>query len=144
MPRTESDSAGADALVDALVQASFATMAVLNRLAAEHDLSLTSLRVLGILRGRRLRMSELVEYLGLEKSTLTGLVARAEQRGLVTRSPNPLDGRAVDVYLGPAGDALAQQLTARVRESLAPLFAALTAPEQDRLRHLLERLTGAG
>lgn len=144
MPATDPGAPIADQLVDALVQASFATMAVLNRLAAEHDLSLTSLRVLGILRDRRLRMSELVEYLGLDKSTLTGLVARAEQRGLVSRSPNAHDRRAVDVFLAPAGRALAVQVTARVRESLAPLFDALTPAERDRLRRLLEQLTGSG
>ena len=33
-------------------------------LAADHDLSLTQLRVLGILRDRRLKMSELASYLG--------------------------------------------------------------------------------
>ncbi len=61
-------------LVDVIVQTSFVTMAVLNRVAAEHDLSLTQLRVLAILRDRRLRMTELARYLGLDKSTMTGLV----------------------------------------------------------------------
>ncbi len=36
-----------DGLVDALVQASFVTMAVLSKVGAEYDLSLTQLRVLG-------------------------------------------------------------------------------------------------
>ena len=56
-----------DGLVDALVQAAFVTMAVLNKLSAENDLSLTQLRVLAILRDRRLRMTTLADYLGLEK-----------------------------------------------------------------------------
>jgi len=38
---------------------------VLNRIGTEHDLSLTQLRVLGILRDRRVKMSELAGYLGL-------------------------------------------------------------------------------
>ncbi len=37
-------------LIDALVQTSIVTMAVLSKIGAEHDLSLTQLRVLGILR----------------------------------------------------------------------------------------------
>ncbi len=52
-------------LADALAQAAFTTMAILNKLAAENDLSLTQLRVAGILRDRRLRMVELADYLGL-------------------------------------------------------------------------------
>ena len=66
------DDAEPDPLVDAMVQSAFATMAVLNRAAAENDLSLTQLRVLGILRDRRLRMAQLAGYLGLEKSTARG------------------------------------------------------------------------
>ena len=46
-------------LVDALVQASFTTMAVLNKAAADHHLSLTQLRVVGILADRRLRVTDL-------------------------------------------------------------------------------------
>jgi hypothetical protein len=40
-------------LRDALAQMSFTLMAVLTEVAAEHDLSLTQLRVLGILRPTR-------------------------------------------------------------------------------------------
>ena len=47
---------GQEELVDALVRSSFAVMAVLSRIGAEHDLSLTQLRMLGILRDRRVTM----------------------------------------------------------------------------------------
>src|ERR1700683_255643 len=93
-------------LIDALVRASFAAMAVLTRIGAEHHLPLTQLRVLGILRDRRVKMSELADYLGLDKSTISGLVDRAEKRGLLQRAPNPADGRAVDVFLAADGQEL--------------------------------------
>src|ERR1700750_1101806 len=100
----------ADDLRDNLVQVSFGVMAVLNRAAAEHDLSLTQLRVLGILRDRRLRVSALAGYLGLEKATMSGLVDRAEKRGLLQRAPGAGDGRAVDVFLSAAGAALVERV----------------------------------
>ena len=75
------------------------TMAVLSSVAADNDLSLTQLRVLAILRDRRVRMSALAAYLGLDRSTMSGLIERAEKRGLVARAPDPGDGRAVDVFL---------------------------------------------
>src|SRR6478735_6130123 len=103
-----------EGLLDALVQASFVTMAVLNKIGAENDLSLTQLRVCGILRDRRPRMAALAAYLGLEKSTMSGLVDRAEKRGLLARAPNPDDGRAVDVYLTVAGARLAERLEDQV------------------------------
>ena len=134
-PKTEQDG-----LVDALARAGFATMAVLTRLSAEHDLSLTQLRVLAILRDRRVRMSTLADHLGLERSTLSGLVDRAERRNLLQRAPNRTDGRAVDVLLTAEGARLARRLGAEVQRSLAPMTASLTPAEQRRLRTLLERL----
>jgi len=131
-----------DGLVDALVQASFATMAVLNKVGAENDLSLTQLRVLGILRDRRLRMTDLADYLGLERSTLTGLVDRAEKRGLLERAPSTADGRAVDVFISRDGAELADRLYAQVRQSLAPMTTALAPTEQLRVQTLLERMLG--
>ena len=131
-----------DGLVDALVQAAFVTMAVLNKVGADNDLSLTQLRVLAILRDRRLRMTALADYLGLEKSTMTGLVDRAEKRGLLERAPNASDGRAVDVFLSPDGAELAERLYARVGRSLSLMTSELAPAEQRRLQTLLEQMLG--
>ena len=137
---TSSPETEQDGLVDALARSGFATMAVLTRLSAEHDLSLTQLRVLAILRDRRVRMSTLADHLGLERSTLSGLVDRAERRNLLQRAPNRTDGRAVDVLLTAEGARLARRLGAEVQRSLAPMTGSLTPAEQRRLRSLLERL----
>jgi DNA-binding MarR family transcriptional regulator len=131
-------------LVDALVQAAFATMAVLNKVGADNDLSLTQLRVLGILRDRRLRMAALADYLGLEKSTMTGLVDRAEKRGLLQRAPSASDGRAVEVFLSPGGADLAERLYAQAERSLAPMTGGLGPAGQRRLQSLLEQVIGSG
>jgi DNA-binding MarR family transcriptional regulator len=85
-------------------------------------------------------MSRLADHLGLERSTLSGLVDRAERRNLLRRTPNRTDGRAVDVVLTAEGARLARRLEAEVRSSLAPMTASLTPAEQRRLRTLLERL----
>ena len=127
-------------LIDALVRTSFVTMAVLNRVGAEHDLSLTQLRVLAILRDRRVKMSELADYLGLDKSTISGLVDRAEKRGLLQRIPNPIDGRGVDVVLSTAGMELAERGASQIARSLSPMTSTLTRAEAHRLTTLLERM----
>src|SRR6201998_1382614 len=88
-----------DDLRDALVQLSFALMAALTEVAAEHDLSLTQLRMLGILRDREPRMADLATFTGLERSTVSGLIDRAAQRGLVAKIADPRDGRSVRVTL---------------------------------------------
>lgn len=127
-------------LIDALVRASFATMAVLTRIAAEHDLSLTQLRVLAILSDRRVTMGGLTSYLGLDKSTVSGLVDRGEKRGLLQRAPSPRDGRGVDVFLTPAGRQLAARGETEIARALAPMTGALTPTESRRLTALLDRM----
>ncbi|WP_312033749.1 MarR family transcriptional regulator [Actinoplanes sp. TBRC 11911] len=129
-------------LIDALAQTAFSVMAVLNRVGAENDLSLTQLRVMGILRDRRLRMTALADYLGLEKSTMTGLVDRAEKRGLLGRAPSETDGRAVDVFLTPAGEELVGPVYRRVVELLAPMVETLRPAERRQLQAHLETMLG--
>ena len=127
-------------LIDALVRTSFVVTAVLSKIAAERDLSLTQLRVLAILRDRRGAMSELAAYLGLDKSTISGLVDRAEKRGLLQRMPNPSDKRGVDVALTADGMALADLGAAEVALALSPLTSTVTRSEARRLTVLLERM----
>ncbi|MFG2593713.1 MarR family winged helix-turn-helix transcriptional regulator [Streptomyces sp. NPDC048438] len=129
-----------DDLIDGLVRSAFQVMGVLTRVGAEHDLSLTQLRVLGILRDRRPRMSDLAAFLGLDKSTLSGLIARAERRGLLTRGTSPEDKRAVVVLITDEGRDLTQRLYEEVREALAPATGRLDPEQREQLAELLEPL----
>jgi DNA-binding MarR family transcriptional regulator len=130
----------ADALVDAFAQSAFVVMGAVTRVGAAHDLSLTQMRVLGILRDRRLRMAELATYLGLEKSTMSGLVERAERRGLLARAKSASDGRAVDVFMTPEGRELAVRVHDEVRRALSPLTDRLDAGQRRDFTRLLERM----
>jgi DNA-binding MarR family transcriptional regulator len=132
-----------DALVDALARSAHEVVGVLTRVAAEHDLSLSQLRVFAILRDRRrLRMSALAAHLGLDRSTLSGLVERAERRGLLRRASDAGDGRGVEVGLSHEGQALAERIAEAARVALAPRIDALSAPERQQLAALLERTLG--
>lgn len=137
-PLSPRPSADDRALIDALARTSFAVMGVLNRIGAEHDLSLTQLRVLAILRDRRGKISDLADYLGLDKSTISGLVDRAEKRGLLQRAPNADDGRAVDVFLSTEGVRLAEIGAIEIAQALSPMIERLPKSETRRLTALLE------
>ncbi|POM25655.1 Multiple antibiotic resistance protein MarR [Actinomadura rubteroloni] len=128
---------------DALVQLSFRIQRVLAATAAEHDLSVIQLRLLGILRDRTPGMVELGRFLGLDKSSMTGLVSRAEKRGLVERSPSPDDGRAVRVALTPPGRELTAHCTAEVDRRIAALTDHLTPAQRTRLTTLATTLVHA-
>jgi DNA-binding MarR family transcriptional regulator len=124
-------------LRDSLVQVSFAVIAALSRVAAEHDLSLTQLRVLGILRDREPTMAELATYLGLERSTVSGLIDRAAQRGLVRKATDAADGRSVRVSLTADARRTEKRVIGQLGELMAPLTDRLSHVEQQRLTGLL-------
>lgn len=131
-------SAPGEGLTDALMTTAFVTMAVINKIGAENDLSLSMIRVLGILWDRRPRMAELADHLGLEKQTMSGLIARAEKRGLVARAPNEEDGRATDVFLTSDGAKLVKRLRVQGQQAMGPIIEQLSASDQQLLQELLQ------
>jgi MarR family transcriptional regulator, lower aerobic nicotinate degradation pathway regulator len=143
MPEVGSGDDHIDDLRDALVQISFALMAALTEVAAEHDLSLTQLRMLGILRDREPTMADLATFTGLERSTISGLIDRAAQRGLVVRTADPRDGRSVRVSLTKRARGLVPEVTAAIADRIKPLTGHLSAVEQKRLTALLTKALGS-
>jgi len=125
--------------VDGLAQLSFLIYQLLERRAAAHDLSIVQTRLLGVLRDRRPTMNELGRLLSLDKSSVSGLVDRAERRGLVERSPSPQDGRAVLVSLTDQGRAIVADVAPRFGEDVAELLAPLSASDGRALSRIVSR-----
>jgi DNA-binding MarR family transcriptional regulator len=123
-------------MVDAVVQLSFAVQGVLGRFAAAHELSITQLRVLAILRDHEPGMLELARHLGVEKSSVSGLIDRAERRGLVSRTATPTDGRGVRVTLTPDGRRLAEEVAAQAIAELLALLSPVPPSEREHLARL--------
>jgi DNA-binding MarR family transcriptional regulator len=127
-------------LVDALVQSSFLVQGTLRRVAQRHDISVVQMRLLGILRDREPGILVLARHLELDKSSVTGLVDRAEARGLVERIADPDDGRAVRVRSTEKGRALAKAGAAEVATELGTVAATMTEAQRLRLAALLSRV----
>ena len=123
-------------LVDALAQLTFAVQGALGRIAAGHDLSVIQIRLLGILRDRRPTIKELALLLQLDKSSVTGLVDRAEERGLVRRVASTLDRRSVHVTITADGRALIDWGAAAFAAEIGALAADLSPAQQGRLSAL--------
>ena len=130
-------------LVDMLAQLSFLVQNALAEIAGEHDLSLTGTRLLGVLRDREPTMHALGRHLGLDKSSISGLVDRAERRGLVRRSPSPADRRAFQVSITEPGRQLAEAIAARFAERVESLLGDLGDTDRRRLRQLAARIVSA-
>jgi MarR family transcriptional regulator, lower aerobic nicotinate degradation pathway regulator len=125
---------------DGLAQLSFLIQDILERRAREHDLSVIQIRLLGILRDRRPTMNELARLLGLDKSSVTGLVDRAERRGLVARVPSAADRRSVLVSLTDHGRSLASDGTALFEADISLLLRHLPPADRETLSGLVRRL----
>jgi DNA-binding MarR family transcriptional regulator len=123
-------------VLDALVQVSFLVQGLLARVAARYDLSVTQARLLGILRDREPAMGDLRDHLALEKSSVSGLIDRAERRGLVTRTTGHSDARAVHVRLTEQGAELASRFADEAYAELGTLLARLSDREQRQLSQL--------
>jgi DNA-binding MarR family transcriptional regulator len=122
--------------VDALAQLSFLVQGTLGKVATEHGVSIIQLRLLGVLRDREPGMQELARHLGLDKSSMTGLVDRAERRGLVRRAAAPHDGRAVHVSLTAQGHDLADDAAADADRQIHALTEGLTDVQRTQLSQL--------
>jgi len=126
--------------VDGLAQLSFVIQGMFERRAAEHDLSIIQTRLLGVLRDRKPTMNELARFLGLDKSSVTGLVDRAERRGLVARVPSTTDRRAVLVSLTDDGRSLVSQAAAHFEADVSALLSHLPQRERETLTRIISRL----
>jgi DNA-binding MarR family transcriptional regulator len=84
-------------------------------------------------------VQEVAEGLGLTAPTVSVAVRRLEEAGWLERQPDPLDGRAIRLFLTAAGQTLHRQARAFRLDKMRRLLAGLTPEEQGTLLTLLER-----
>jgi len=130
-------------LVDALAQLTFAVQGALSRVAAARGLSIASVRLLGIVRDRQPTIGQLAAFLQLDKSSVTGLVDRAAERGLVTRAASELDRRSVRVSITAAGREVIDRGAADFEAQIAVLVADLPPAQRSRLSAIASRVVAA-
>ena len=126
--------------LDALTRGAFAIQQVLDRATAEYGVSATQGRMLRALRDGAPTINELAVMLALDKSSTSGLVARAEARGLVRRVPSQRDKRAVRVRLTGVGRELAAEIATLVADELEQMLAPLDTSARTALAAALAQL----
>jgi DNA-binding MarR family transcriptional regulator len=90
--------------------------------------------------------SAVAEREGIKRPTAARVVARLEQAGLVTRTPDPIDGRVVRIAITPAGRTLLKRIRTRKNQFLAKRLRELEPAELatlERATELIERLLRA-
>jgi MarR family transcriptional regulator, lower aerobic nicotinate degradation pathway regulator len=130
-------------VVDALAQLSFLVWGLLAERASHHDLSMIQTRLLGVLRDREPSMHELARLLELDKSSVTGLIDRAEKRGLVTRTVSTEDRRAFRVSLTKLGRKLVDRVAHEFQTEVTATLAGLSDTDRTALSGLASRVVVA-
>lgn len=100
-------------------------------------------RMLGLLRRGPRRMNELAQALGVERAAVTGLVDRAEARGLVAREAVPGDRRSTHVVVTEAGAGACEEFHAQLTAALDALLDGLPAEDRAVFTRCVERIVGA-
>ena len=97
-----------------------------------------------LLSNEALAPKRLSRALSVTAPNLTLLLDRLQQRGLLSRVPNPLDGRSQNVVLTPAGRSMATQAAESSKAMELEIQSRLSAAEHAMLIELLLKLSGPG
>jgi DNA-binding MarR family transcriptional regulator len=102
--------------------------------------SRTEAGVLSTLSEGRRRVTELADLEGLAQPTVTVLVGKMEDRGLVSRERDTSDGRVVLVDITDEGRVALERIRGQYREVLEQRMASMTGKEVAALRAATETL----
>jgi DNA-binding MarR family transcriptional regulator len=133
---TSANDATADAAIGLLALSSL-VQGLYAHISQRHDLTPVQAKLLCILAGGQKRMADLAQCFGVEKAALTGLVDRAERRGLVKRMPVHGDRRALHITLTDVGRRAASAFHGEVTAELEQLLSPLTPRECDNFREAM-------
>jgi DNA-binding MarR family transcriptional regulator len=134
-------AAGPDAdVATGLVQLTGLVQGIYARVSERHDLTPVQARLLCALLGGPRGMAELAQHFGVERAALTGLMDRAERRGLAQRSPVPGDRRALQVTLTDAGRRAAAAFHADVGAELSRLVSSLAPQDREHFRSTMAEI----
>lgn len=108
---------------------------------SRHGLTEQQWRILRALDGHDgLEMTQLADQCRILLPSMTGILRRMEQRGLVRRFANQADGRSVLVRLTEAAQALVEKIKPEVVEVYAEIERILGKRKLEQLYALLEEL----
>lgn len=101
-------------------------------------------RVLHVLaKEGTLMQSQLAEILDIRPSSLTELLSKLADRGLISRTPDETDKRVINVSLTNAGKSAIENETGASDELIDSIFDGLSDEELDQLNTLFDKLNGS-
>jgi DNA-binding MarR family transcriptional regulator len=134
-----------DAVIGAVLRATqaFVGLALRSLAAAGVSTTLPQYRMLAVLSaedGQNVR--DLAARLGVDRSTATRMCNRLVSAGLIARTGDPADGRAVVISLTGEGRRVVDAVTRTRRDSVAALLRSIPPDRRAQLVDLLDEFAG--
>ncbi len=107
-----------------------------------HKITPTQYDVLAFLTNESLNLSALSELVGLDSSTLVGIVDRLEKIGLVKKRVSPRDRRKNIISITEKGSKTLAQVPEFVSPSLQRILKELNPDDQENLTRILRGIVG--
>ena len=127
-------------IATALIQLTGLIQGIYARVSERHDLTPVQAKLLCVLLDGPRGMADLAQIFGVERAALTGLMDRAEKRGLAHRAPVPGDRRALQATLTDTGRQAAAAFHSDITAELAQLTADLVPDAGEHLRATLTEI----
>ncbi|MBQ8093658.1 MAG: MarR family transcriptional regulator [Clostridia bacterium] len=90
--------------------------------------------------GKALTQKELTDRLEVQPGSVSEVLGKLENAGLIIRTPNAEDRRTIDICLTADGEKAAKEAYQRRCERHTQMFTALTDTEKETLLGLLEKI----
>jgi MarR family transcriptional regulator, lower aerobic nicotinate degradation pathway regulator len=107
------------------------------------DLDLTSMQFAALVKLRELRavsQTELGRLIGIDRATISGVVARLKRRDLVLYKPDPLDKRSRIIALTPGGEGVLAEAMQRIGRVTEQTLEPIEPAERESLRSILQKM----
>lgn len=115
-----------------------------NAVVKETDLTLPQTHTLEVLgNNKSLRMKDLAQKLGVVMGTLSVMIKRLEEMGLVQREENPQDKRSAQIVLTERGQEIYQDHHQLHEAYAQEITSGLSAEETRQLAYLLNKMIGS-
>ena len=107
------------------------------------DLDLTSMQFAALVKLHELKavsQTELGRLTGMDRATISGVVARLKRRNLVLYKPDPLDKRSRIIALTPAGETLLHDAMQRIGRVTEQTLEPIAPADRESLRAILQKM----
>jgi len=124
----------------ALVKLSFLVQSVYAEVSEASGLTPQQAQLMCVLCSESLGMAQLAQTLGIEKSSLTGLVDRVEKLGFVTRTISQSDARSSIVQLTKIGTNVVLKFRGEATSKLNELVSCMPKKYRDTFTDIAGRI----